>query len=123
MEHSGQQVLTQCVASHPAAFADQPLQQAEDQQGHIVRSDGRQDAQDGIDEGGGQEAELPTKPSEARRQAGELSSSGGRAFWIRQAQWDSQGLQWGKQQCFPQGPWWSVKYLLPPSKPDLVHPP
>ena len=64
-------MLTQGVASHLAALADQPLQQAEDQQGRVVRSHGRQDAQAGAGEGGSQEARLAAKPSEASRHRGE----------------------------------------------------
>ena len=64
-------MLTQGVASRPAALADQPLQQAEDQQGRVVWSHGRQDAQDGAGEGGGQEAHCAAKPLEASRHRGE----------------------------------------------------
>lgn len=59
-------MLTQGVASRPVALADQPLQQAEEQQGRVVWSHGREDAQDGADEGGGEEAHFAAKPSEAR---------------------------------------------------------
>lgn len=48
-------MLTHGKASRPAALADQPLQQAEEQQGCVVRHDGHEDAEDGTDEGRGQE--------------------------------------------------------------------
>lgn len=61
-------MLTQGVASDPAALADQPLQQAEEQERYVVWCDRREDARDGTDEGGGQETQFTAKPSEARRQ-------------------------------------------------------
>lgn len=94
VETSGQQVLTQGVASRPAALADQPLPQAEEQQGRVVWSNGRQDAQDGADEGGGQEAYFTAKPSEARRQRGEVSIE------YSQGRWDSKCLSWETRQFF-----------------------
>lgn len=107
-------MLTQGVASRPVALADQPLKQAEEEQGRVVWSHGRQDAQDGADEGGGEEAYFAAKPSEARDSEVRAECSQGRRDSRQALCWETRPFLCGVVR--------SITHHGPFSKPDLVPP-
>lgn len=65
----GSHIITQCVAGHPAALADQALQQTEEQHGCVVGHHSHEHPRHGADQCGQQETQLATKPAATEKPA------------------------------------------------------
>lgn len=92
LETSGQQMLTQGVASRPAALADQPLHQAEEQQGPRVvwspQPSGRPRPKQ-VMKGGGQRHWRPNLPRQADSEVSVECSQGRRDSRLSSGRQDS----------------------------------